>query len=138
MYMLDSCVCIDFMRGRLPIGYKLFKESDPRLFRIPSVVVAELLTGAEKSSNPSANRNIVEQFLLPFQIAPFDGMCAHAYAVLRSDLERKGLKIGANDMLIAATAMANQARLVTNNYREFKRVDGLLIETWQEMDYRMG
>lgn len=134
MYLLDSCVCIDFMRGRLPYGYKMLKNSDPRLYAIPAIVEAELRTGAEKSKDPVENRRLLETFLLPFKVVPFDSRCALKYAALRSHLEAQGRKIGPNDMLIAATALAHDAVLVSNNDREFKRIPGLVVESWYEED----
>lgn len=134
MYALDTCICIDFLRGRMPYAYEMFKHTDPRLFAIPSIVEAELLLGAEKSANPSKRRQTVEEFLLSFQVLPFDHRCAHAYAKLRSTLEREGRRIGPNDLIIAATALANECTLVTNNVEEFKRVPGLPLESWYEMD----
>ena len=134
MYALDTCICIDFLRGRMPYAYEMFKHTDPRLFAIPSIVEAELLLGAEKSANPSKRRQTVEEFLLPFQVLPFDHRCAYAYAKLRSTLEQEGRRIGPNDLIVAATALANECTLVTNNVEEFKRVPGLPLESWYEMD----
>lgn len=138
MYLLDSCICIDFMRGRLPYGYEVLRSSDPRLYAIPAIVEAELRTGAEKSKDPVKNRRVLETFLLPFKIVPFDSRCALKYAFLRSRLETAGCKIGPNDMLIAATALAYDAVLVSNNDREFKRVPGLTVESWYEEDLPDG
>lgn len=138
MYLLDSCICIDFMRGRLPYGYEVLKGGDPRLYAVPAIVEAELRTGAEKSKDPAKNRRVLETFLLPFKIIPFDSRCALKYAFLRSRLEAEGRKIGPNDMLIAATALAYDAVLVSNNDREFKRVPGLTIESWYEEDLPGG
>lgn len=132
MYMLDSCTCIAFMRGRLPIGYDVFRQSDPRLFKIPAIVEAELRFGALKSRNPAKSRILLETFLAPFEIVDFDARCAAAYARLRTMLESAGTPIGPNDMLIAATALAHEAVLVTNNAREFKRVPGLSLQSWEE------
>lgn len=134
MYALDTCICIDFLRGKMPYAYEMFKRTDPRLFAIPSIVEAELLLGAEKSANPGRRRQAVEEFLLPFQILPFDHRCAYIYAQLRGQLEREGHPIGANDLIVAATALANQCTLVTNNVDEFKRVPGLPLESWYEMN----
>ena len=75
-YMLDSCVCIDFMRGRLSLGYEVLRKSDPRLFGIPAVVAAELRLGAEKSRDAERNRLLVESFLLPVEIVTFDSACS--------------------------------------------------------------
>ena len=133
MRYLDTCVVIDFLRGRSPELYDLFSRINPKLIAVPSVVVAELLCGVEKSANPRAAREAVEEFLLPFQVVPFDWRCANEYGKIRAALERQGKAIGGNDMLIAATALANDAVLVTNNVREFKRVPGLSLEHYTVM-----
>lgn len=136
MYFLDSCICIDFMRGKMPNVRDFLYKSDPKLFGIPAIVEAELLTGAARSAKPYQNRFIVETFLEPFASISFDSRCAIEYARIRAYLERKGLKIGANDMLIAATALANGAVLATDNIKEFERVPGLLCENWYEVDFQ--
>ena len=133
MYILDSCVCIDFMRGKLPLGLELMRASDPRLFGVPAIVQAELLVGAHKSSDPQKTKRIVESFLAPFAILPFDSTCAGHYGRIRAQLEKQGMKIGRNDLLIAATALAHGATLVTENVREFARVPGLEVESWHEI-----
>ncbi len=134
MYLLDSCTCIDFMRGKLPTGYEVMKASDPKLFGIPTIVEAELRTGVLKSKKPKTNRLLLESFLAPFRIIPFDSRCAIEYARIRASLEAAGQKIGPNDTLIAATAVANGAVLVTNNTREFERIEGLDLESWHEIE----
>ena len=135
MYLLDSCICIDFLRGRLPYAYDLMRNSDPRLFKIPAIVEGELLVGVEKSSRPEKARWLVDEFTLPFDVLPFDSDCAREYGRIRALLERSGKKIGHNDLFIAATALANNAVLVTNNMDEFKRVPGLSLECWYEMKW---
>lgn len=135
MYHLDSNILIGFLRGHLMSAYELLMGSDASLFKVPAVVKAELLVGAEKSSRPDEERLRVESLLLPFEIIPFDETCAAHYAKIRADLERKGLTIGGNDYLIAATALAHGAVLVANNVDEFKRVPGLSLECWEEIDF---
>ena len=132
MHVLDSCVCIDLMRGKLPIAFEIMRQCDPKQFVIPSIVVAELEFGVEKASNPEKARMLTERFLAPFPIAPFDATCARAYGRIRNQLRLDGKPIGPNDMLIAATALALQATLVTGNIREFRRVHGLRLENWYE------
>lgn len=132
MYLLDSCVCIDLMRGKLPIAYDLMRASDPKLFAVPAIVVAELCYGAEKSADPETNRLLTERFLAPYDVVPFGAACAHAYGAIRNQLRAEGHLIGPNDLLIAATAVASQAVLVSNNTSEFSRVKGLRLESWHE------
>ncbi len=135
MYFFDSNVLIDISRQKLPFTYELLLKSDASLFKVPAVVKAELLLGAEKSNDPEKEQFKVESLLLPFDIVPFDSSCAAHYARIRAYLERRGQTIGGNDYLIAATALAHSAVLVTNNVDEFKRVPGLSIECWEEVDF---
>ncbi len=132
MYFLDSDICIEILRGRLPETYALMKKATPKLFGIPAVVEAELRTGAQKSDHPKKNTLLLETFLAPYQCIPFDSECATAYAKIRTQLELAGTPIGPNDMLIAATALAHGATLVTRNAREFCRVEGMEVENWDE------
>ncbi len=134
MYHLDSDICIELMRGRLPYAYELMRQNDPSLFAIPAIVEAELRTGAAKSAHPRKNLALLERFLAPFSRIPFDSECAATYATIRSYLEKKGCKIGPNDLLIAATAVTHGAVLVSNNAREFSRIPTLRLESWTEMD----
>lgn len=133
MYLLDSDVCINLLRGRLPLARQLMRQSDPRLFAIPAVVEAELRTGARKSARHRENLLLLERFLDPFVRVPFDADCAVAYGRIRAQLEAEGRAIGPNDLLIAATAVARGATLVTGNVREFERVPGLDLESWDEV-----
>ncbi len=132
MYMLDTNILVEFLRGNSPAILKMLQKTDARLFKVPSVVKAELLLGAAKSRNTLRERKRVEELLFPFEIVPFDDACAYHYANVRARLEKDGARIGANDLLIAATALARSSVLVTNNVNEFQRVPGLAIEAWSE------
>ena len=63
---------------------------------------------------------------------PFGRPEAAAAARVRADLEAEGRPIGPYDVLIAGTALAQGAVLVTRNVREFNRVRGLAVENWYE------
>lgn len=134
MYCLDSDICIELMRGRLPYICELMQNSDPSLFGIPAVVEGELRTGALKSRHPKKNTLLVERFLAPFKSVPFGRAAAISYGKIRADLEAQGMKIGPNDLLIAATALSAGSTLITHNVREFTRVKGLSVEDWEEIE----
>ncbi|MGD1096384.1 MAG: type II toxin-antitoxin system VapC family toxin [Bryobacteraceae bacterium] len=96
-----------------------------------SVDRGELCYGAERSRNPADALARLEEFLTPYRSFPFDDRCAAAYGQIRAKLARTGLPIGANDLFIAATAVAFGAILVTHNTREFSRIEGLSYEDWE-------
>ena len=134
MYVFDTNIIIEFLRGRLPLGLELLKNTDCRLVKIPAIVEAELLLGALKSQNPDKNRLAIEKLLCNYEVLPFDSACARVYARIRADLEAAGQVIGPNDLIIAATALAHDAILATNNVREFQRVPNLRIMSLHEVD----
>ncbi len=135
MYLIDTNVIIDFLRGKNQQALRMLRSSDAGVFKIPSIVRAELLLGVEKSSDPGKNRLKVELLLLPFETLAFDDRCALHYARLRAYLEERGMGIGANDYIIAACAMAYGATVVTNNVSEFQRIPGLSVEQWAEVPF---
>lgn len=131
LYFIDTNICISCMRGSKKtetLGYKfIIHEPD---IRIPSVVVAELMHGAYKSKISEKTLQETEDFISDFEIVPFDESAARTYGRIKADLERKGLVIGPNDFLIAATALSRRAILVTNNTEEFSRIEGLRLSDW--------
>lgn len=100
------------------------------LVGISVITLSELVYGVRKSAFPEKNMEALKQFLIPFELFQFDYNCAIEYGYIRSDLEKKGALIGPLDMLIAAHAKSLCHILVTNNEKEFKRVEGLQIENW--------
>jgi tRNA(fMet)-specific endonuclease VapC len=134
-YMLDTNVCIHLLTGRRPDYQQRIlarMESLPRetLVLLSSIVVSELSYGVQKSRWRKANQELLREFLLDFQIAPFDEEAALATGSIRADLERRGLPIGPMDTLIAAHAQSLDLALVTHNVDEFARVKGLRVENW--------
>ncbi len=96
-----------------------------------SVVKAELELGAIKGRYERRSIELMEEFIGSFHSFPFDDSCAKTYATIRSGLERLGMPIGANDLLIAAIAISNNLTLVTANVDEFSRIGGLRLENWE-------
>lgn len=96
-----------------------------------SVVKAELMVGALRSSQALANMQSLQTLFMPLHSFDFDDHAAQHYAEVRLELTAQGRLIGANDLLIAAIARANKLIVVTHNTGEFTRVSGLTIEDWQ-------
>ena len=76
------------------------------------------------------NLRLLQNFAAPYRSLAFDDSCVDSYGRIRSDLQRAGMLIGPNDLLIAAIAVAHGLTLVTNNTDEFARVVGLSLEDW--------
>ena len=132
MYIVDSNTCIYFMNGKYPSVRDKFLSISPKDIKISSVVKGELLLGAFKSQTREQTTKKVEKFLKPFDVIDFTDKMSYDYAEIRATLEKSGNSIGANDLLIAATALNQKATLVTHNIDEFSRVHGLDIEDWVE------
>ncbi|MEJ2155067.1 MAG: type II toxin-antitoxin system VapC family toxin, partial [Desulfobacteraceae bacterium] len=97
---------------------------------ISSITMAELLHGVEKSSKPDHNLRQVEDFASRLEVLEYGSKAAAHYGEIRADLERKGTVIGINDLHIAGHARSEGLTLVSNNLREFERVDGLRLMNW--------
>jgi tRNA(fMet)-specific endonuclease VapC len=131
MYLLDANACIRLLNGSSSRLAERLRATPRSQVRLSSIVRAELLFGARRSSRVADNLRLLEGFFATLASLPFDDHCAGEYGLLRAELERAGTPIGPNDLLIAATARANGCTLVTHNVREFSRVSGLLYEDWE-------
>lgn len=131
-YLLDTNICIYLIKQKPPKVLTRFNTLALTDIGISSITVAELEYGVCKSQQQEKNRNALMQFLIPLEIVEFDQAAATVYGAIRSDLESRGLVIGAMDMLIAAHALSLGVTLVSNNVREFSRIDNLSLENWAE------
>ena len=129
-WFLDTNACIMHLRGRHPQLSGRWRQHRAEDLAIPLTTYAELLVGAEKSSQPERVLRQIELLLEAHEIVELTEEVAEHYARLRAELETRGAIIGGNDLWIAATALAHGATLVTNNTGEFSRVPGLIIEDW--------
>ena len=129
-YMLDTNIIAYAKNHRPEEVYHRFLQYDPSELCISAITMAELEYGIYRSSKPDQNRLALIMFLSEIQILPFDAKAAREYGFIRADLYNKGCLIGSNDLLIAAHAKAENLVLITNNTKEFERVEGLRIENW--------
>ena len=129
-YMLDTNICIYTIKHKPPEVITAFLCHEPDDMCISSITYGELMHGVEKSQAVERNRAAITLFLSAISILSFDSDAAEEYGAVRADLERKGTPIGPMDMLIAGHARSRGLILVTNNTREFFRVNELEVEDW--------
>ncbi len=132
-HLLDTNAWIAYLRGKNAILLARLKAHAPADLGLSTVVLGELYYGAYHSgaANVTANLLLVDQLMRTFPVVGFDPFDAREYGKLREHLGSQGQLIGPNDLLIAATALANGLILVTHNTAEFSRVPGLTLEDWQ-------
>lgn len=131
--MLDSNVCIRAMRaGGDDVRAWLAENGDALC--LSTIVVHELLVGAELAARRDFHRKLVEELTARLDVRDFGSEAASHAAAIRADLQRKGALIGGNDMLIAGHARSLGLMLITADLADFRRVDGLRCEDWLTED----
>jgi len=128
-YLLDTDICI-YGRGLQPKVVARLEQVEEGDAAISVVTYGELLFGCAKSPAPQQALLRLNLFVSRIQALPLPVEAAPVYGQIRNELERQGKRIGPNDLWIAAHALASDLILVTNNEREFRRIDGLKIENW--------
>lgn len=129
-YLLDTNICIFFLKGLFELDEKIKEVGLENCF-ISEVTIAELKFGAEKSQKVERNRLVVSTFISQMNILPiFNSL--DFYAQEKNRLQRQGTPIDEFDLLIGATALANDLVLVTNNTKHFKRLTDIQIEDWTQ------
>lgn len=129
-HLLDTNVCIDVLRGRPEVLARL-RQLPPDDCAVSSITLFELMSGAQKARDPVGESAKVKRFVETMVLQAFDETAAEHAAIIRSDLEQRGLKIGAYDTLLAGQALALNVICVTDNTNEFSRVSGLQVENWR-------
>ena len=128
-YLLDTNICIYIINEQPVHVVQRLIQAGRESLAISTVTVAELAFGIAKSKR-EGSRIKLENFLSQFPIVDWNQEAAWMYGHVRKALEAKGQRIGERDLLLACQALALDATMVTNNTREFERVDGLKWENW--------
>ncbi|GAB4233415.1 MAG: tRNA(fMet)-specific endonuclease VapC [Ekhidna sp.] len=127
-YLLDTNICIYLFRGKYDMDRKILNKKVTNC-AVSEITLAELVFGAENSSNPKKHLQIISDFTAQVPVLPiYDAI--PIYGKLKSDLRKKGTLVSDFDLLIGATALANKMIMVTENEREFSRLENLKIENW--------
>ncbi len=129
-FLLDTNICIYIIKQKPPEVLQRFNIYQVGDIGVSSITVAELEFGVQKSQFPTKNQQALTQFLLPLTIVDFDRGAAIVYGDIRARLGKQGKPIGSLDTLIAAHALSLQVTLVTNNVKEFSRVQNLKLDNW--------
>ncbi len=131
-YLLDTNACVQSLRTKGSVLVKQHLSGHPPTdVVLCALVVGELRYGAEGGTDPAKEHSKVDAFVTQFVSLPFDDAIATIYGRIRHDLESRGLVIGANDLMVAAIALAHDLTLVTHNTNEFSRIPGLKLEDWE-------
>lgn len=128
-YLLDTNIVIFVLKKRPVELLDVFNKHADQMC-ISTITLAELIHGVEKSSIPEQNMRRVEDFISRVEVLPYDTDAALHYGDIRADLERRGTPIGVNDLHISAHARSRGFIIVTNNTREFDRIEGLRVVDW--------
>ncbi len=129
-YLLDTNICIDFIRGKRGIASKFAEIGQEHLF-ISEITLGELLYGAQCSDRPSENMKVVHVFCEYVNILPTNGIWEE-FAVQKTCLRKKGQLIEDADIIIGVTAIVHNMILVSENIKHLERLNGIIVENWAE------
>lgn len=130
-YLLDTSICVFYLRGKLDLA-AIIREKGRANFFISEITVAELRFGAENSNNPEKLHKAVDDFINGLSIIPIFGSIRR-YAKEKVRLRKIGKPINDEfDLLIGITAIENNLVLVTDNVKDFERIEGIEIENWYQ------
>jgi tRNA(fMet)-specific endonuclease VapC len=129
-YLLDTDICIYVIkRHPVTVARRIAALPDGTL-GMSVVTYGELWRGVERSQHRERNLDALHQLTAVITVQPLPADAGRIYGDIRTRLERTGTPIGGNDLWIAAHALAADLTLVTNNGREFSRIEDLRLENW--------
>lgn len=129
-FLIDTNICIYIMNNHPAEVVQKFRDVGVGNIYISSITVSELQYGVHKSKHIKENTRRVEEFLTPFEILFYGENESKYYGKIRNQLEKQGNIIGPLDLLIAAHALSNELTLITNNEKEFIRIQSLKVQNW--------
>ncbi|MGU3469130.1 type II toxin-antitoxin system VapC family toxin [Methylobacterium sp. C33D] len=132
-FLLDTNIISEIVKqGRYSVVLGVITQVGEDRICTSAIVASELRFGVERKGS-QALREKVERALRNIEILPYNAVCSQSYGIIRAALEREGRGIGPNDLLIAAQAHSLGMILVSDNVREFARVDGLRVVNWLDL-----
>jgi tRNA(fMet)-specific endonuclease VapC len=133
LYMLDTDISSYIMKRSHDAVLRRLKRIPVGDICISVITKCELMFGVDLSPRRQNDQAALDEYLRHVEILDYTDEAALHYAQIRADLRSRGTMIGAHDLFIAAHARCFRLTLVTNNTREFRRVQGLKIENWTKL-----
>lgn len=127
-YLLDTNICIHFFRGKFNLLEKI-ESIGIENCAISEITLAELVYGAEFSDDPAKNHQIIEEFTKQIQILPIF-QAIYVYGQEKARLRKQGTLISDFDLLIGSTAIEHNLTMVTENMKDFTRINNIRLENW--------
>jgi len=128
-YLLDTNILSDLIKNPAGKAARRIRSLAADVVCTSIIVAGELHYGGNKKKSAVLQQRI-DELLAVVTVLPLESACTPIYGQIRSDLESQGTPIGANDLWIAAHALALESTLVTDNLREFSRIPRLALENW--------
>jgi tRNA(fMet)-specific endonuclease VapC len=129
MFLLDTDTIILNLKGHPTVKENLHQHlNDP--LRVSVITCVELYYGAYKSPNAAGNLAKIQMIEGALEVIPLGPESAQIFGMLKAQMEKKGTRLDDFDLAIAATALAHNLILVTNNVRHFKRITGIKLANW--------
>lgn len=129
-YLLDTNICIDAIKADRPALRNRLAVHPSQDLAMSLITFGELAFGVERSQQPRRSRETLVHLRRSITVLPLPEEAGEQYGRIRASLQAGGTPIGANDLWIAAHALAADLTLVSNNAGEFQRVKGLRLENW--------
>lgn len=128
MYLIDTNICIFYIKGRFNLKKK-FEDANPENCFISEITLAELKYGVENSEKKEQNQKVLDDFLTGIKIVPiFHSL--DLYAKEKARLRKEGMAIDEFDLLIGVTSVTHNLKMITNNTEHFKRITGIVLDDW--------
>lgn len=129
-YLLDTNICIFYMKGLFNLDKKIIKRGSENCY-ISEITLAELKFGVENSTHKKKNKEALDNFISGIKVVPIYN-ALDFYAVQKAKLRKSGKMVDDFDLLIGASAVSNSMVLVTNNVKHFKNIDTIIIQDWTQ------
>ncbi|MBI4533540.1 MAG: PIN domain-containing protein [Candidatus Melainabacteria bacterium] len=132
LYLLDTDICSYIMKRSHLLLLEKLRSVELESIAVSVITEAELLYGIKSCSKPKLARAAFDGFIRHVQVLDWSRDAAEHYADIRANLHKRCQLIGANDLMIAAHSRSLGATIVTNNVREFRRVQRLTVQNWAQ------